>query len=645
MEDEDKKPESNIKELKEVFYDNLDDWPTESLKKTLFRLRPEEGAEVYLNLCDGYTDITEQSLEIEKQFRPKLTLRTRELKTELTRWNIGGGSFFRIIGDADTPEKATKLSLQYLVIWTRQLFPFQFGIFSVPFFLMTLFTWLFSSKYPAGEGTGYWTYLTYLLTGLMFICLGIWVVFEGLYKRTIKGMKNWKVVPDSMLGFVFPGILLWTTALEYAITDLVSATGFVALIPISAWLSLLVGLVILFIGGDFFIRGEKSYVERFSHPMDYAPLIIFLVKENNKWGLDGAQFDYFHYKTSFIPKEKLSFEKNDEAKEHPSFLIDKSWHAFREYIKPNIMIRIFSNLIFDFIVLTITIAAYVFFILVYFDFAPTTIETALQPIIEHPATYIVLFVVLPMIIVLMVWSRSRTREYTIPMWEELSSKDENDLISIHHLNFDRLRILWNLRNREHLGEQRITSLWSKSTWIEGDSSRFVSRVKMQYPFDRYQDWHTLRDTQEELLSLISIQTKEEQLREIRRELFRARRELRRQSGDRQGEPREIGKRERFHHGPREEAREEKNIIADLEALEDKVEEALKKEQEKTENTIEEVEEIVEPEKEPEMPVIPEVPQIEEIKEEEKEEEEIKEEEIEEEYKIPDIPIDVKKDED
>ncbi|HUT82498.1 MAG TPA: hypothetical protein VMZ29_14960 [Candidatus Bathyarchaeia archaeon] len=632
MEEDNEKKESSIKEIKEVFYDNLDNWPTESLKKTLFRLRPEEGAEVYLNLCEGYNDLTDQSLEIEKQFRPKLTLRTRELKTELTRWDIGGGSFFRIIGDAETPDKATRLSLQYLVIWTRQLFPFQFGIFSIPFFLMTIFTWLFSSQYPAGEGTGYWTYLTYLLTGLMFICLGIWVVFEGLYKRTIKGLKNWKIVPDSMLGFVFPGILLWTTALEYAITDLVSANGFIALIPFSAWLSLLVGCVIILIGGDFYIRGEKSYVERFSHPMDYAPLFIFLIRdEKNEWKIDGAQFDYFHYKTFFVPLEKLTFDKDDEVKEHPSFLIDRSWHAFREYIKPNIMIRLFSNLIFDFLLFSITIAAYLVYFLAYFGYA----LPILAPIVVHPATYIVLFVILPMILVLIIWSRSRTREFTIPMWEELYGKDEKNLLMNHHLNFDRLRILWNLRNREHLGEQRITNLWSKSTWIEGDSSRFVARVKMQFPFDRYKDWKTIRDTDEELLSLISIQTKEEELREIRKELFRAKRELRRQFGSRRMETEDH---DRVHKEQEVEIKEQKDIIADLEALEDKVEEVLKKEQENTGSTIEE--EIEEPEKEPEMPTIPEVPKFDEIKEEEKEEEE-----TEEEYKIPDIPIDVEKDED
>ncbi|MBN1329139.1 MAG: hypothetical protein JXA54_06670 [Candidatus Heimdallarchaeota archaeon] len=632
---DDNKVDSNIKELKEVFYDNLDNWPTESLKKTLFRLRPEESAEVYLNLHDEYHDLTGQSLEIEKKFRPKVTLRTRELKIELTRWDIGGGSFFRVIGDADTPDKASLLSLQYLVIWTRQLFPFQFGIFSVPFFLMTLFTWLFSSQYPAGQGTGFWTYLTYLLTSVVFICLGIWVVFEGFYKRTIKGLKNWKIVPDSMLGFVFPGILLWTTVLEYAITDLVSATGFIALIPISAWLSLLVGIVIIMIGGDFYIRGEKSYVERFSHPMDYAPLFIFLIRdEKNEWKIDGAQFDYFHYKTFFVPKEKLSFEKDDEVENNPSFLIDRSWHAFREYAKPNIMIRLFSNLIFIFIILAVTIAAYIIYFLVYFNYA----LPILAPIVVHPATYIVLFVVLPMILVLITWSRSRTREFTIPMWEELKDKDDKNLLLNHHLTFDRLRILWNLRNREHLGEQRITNLWSKSTWIEDDSSRFVSRVKMQYTFDRYKDWRTLRDTQEELLSLISKQTKEEELREIRKEIFRAKRELRRQfSSDKRPEKHEH---HRFRKEQNDDINEEQDMIAKLDALEDKVEEALKKEQE---NTDEIVEEIDETEQEVDIPKIPEVPKLEEIKkEEEKPEDEDKKENG---FKIPDIPIDVKKDED
>ncbi|MHA1533020.1 MAG: hypothetical protein ACTSR6_13615, partial [Candidatus Heimdallarchaeota archaeon] len=97
---EEEKKEDGIKDIKEVFYDNLDNWPTETIKKNLFKLRPEEGAEVYLNLSEGYHDITNQGLEVEKKFRPKVTIRTQELKTELDRWKIGGGAFFRVIADS-----------------------------------------------------------------------------------------------------------------------------------------------------------------------------------------------------------------------------------------------------------------------------------------------------------------------------------------------------------------------------------------------------------------------------------------------------------------------------------------------------------------------------------------------------------------
>ncbi|MHA1211120.1 MAG: hypothetical protein ACTSSH_01550 [Candidatus Heimdallarchaeota archaeon] len=657
----DDEQDSGIKDIKEIFYDNLDDWPTESLKKTLFRLRPEEGAEVYLNLKEGYHDLTEQSVEIEKKFRPKMTLRTRELKTELERWKIGGGAFFRVIGDEATPEKSSKLSIQYFLIWTRQLFPFQFGIFSIPFFLSTLFIWLFSSEYPAGASTaGLWTYLTYMLTGLMFICVGIWTVFEGLYKRFIKGYKNWKIVPDSMLGFVAPGVLLWTTAVEYAITELAHSSGFVALIPISGWLSLLVGIVILTVGADFFIRGEKSYVERFSHPMDYAPLLIFIKKdEEGNWQIDGAQFDYFHYKTTFIPKEKLSFHEEDKEQEHPWFLVDKSWHAFREFIKPNAMLRMFANLIFGFVMLGITIGVYIIYLLVRLGYALPTLE----PWISNPGIMIALFTILPMLLVLVIWSRSRTREFDIPMWEDLSEKDDKHLILNHHLSYDRLRILWNLRNRDHHGEQRVTSLWSKSTWIEGDSSRLVARVKLQYPFDRYKDWHTIRDTQEELLSLISMQSKEEELRGIQNEIVQARSALEQQVVV--GMQAITDELDEFYEEQQDEIEDEREEIMDkLEEIEESVDEALEA-TEKTEEIIEDIEEAIEDIVEEELD-IPDIPTIDEIVDDPVEEtkaedvvepEEIVEEEppaeerpsepseLESEFKIPDIPIDVEKEED
>ncbi len=345
-----KEKESGIRDIKEVFYDNLDNWPTEAIKKNLFRLRPEEGAEVYLNLSEGYHDITNQGLKVEKQFRPKVTIRTQELKTELDRWKIGGGAFFRVIADSPNLNTAMKLSIQYFIIWTRQLFPFQFSFLSIPFFIATLFLGMFTQAYQPSAPTSLGPYLTFLITGLLFILLGVWTYFEGLYKRFIKGYKSWKTVPDSMIGFVVPGLFFWTTALEYTIYDLTGITNIKTLIPISAWLSLLLGVIILFIGTDSFLRGEKSYVEKFSHPMDYAPLLLFLVKnKEGNWEIEGTQFDYFHYKTTFIPKEKLTFAEDDEKQERSWFLIDRSWHAFREYIKPNLMIRIFSNLVFNII--------------------------------------------------------------------------------------------------------------------------------------------------------------------------------------------------------------------------------------------------------------------------------------------------------
>ncbi|MHA1557684.1 MAG: hypothetical protein ACTSPM_12210, partial [Candidatus Heimdallarchaeota archaeon] len=266
---------SKIKKLTDAFDENIDNWPTEAIKKSLAKLKPEEGAEVYLNLNEGDYDITEEAVGLERRFRPILTLRTQELKTELDRWNIGGGSFFRIIADNKDLDSAVKVCLQYFIIWTRQLFPFQFVFLSIPFFISTLFLWQFSTEFlPVQEGSGGRIYAALLVIGLIFILMGLWTYFEGMYRRVINGIKNWKTVPDSMIGFVVPGVLLWTTALEYAIIDLADyAGGWITFIPISAWLTLALGLVVLIIGADFYLRGEKSFVERFSHPMDYAPLL------------------------------------------------------------------------------------------------------------------------------------------------------------------------------------------------------------------------------------------------------------------------------------------------------------------------------------------------------------------------------------
>lgn len=515
---------AEIKTLNQAFHDNIDNWPTDALKKNIAKLEPEEGAEVYLNLNEGDHDITEKALEFERRFRPIVTLRTRELKTELDRWKIGGGSFFRVIADAPDLESSMKVCLQYFILWTRQLFPFQFIFLSIPFFISTLFLWQFSQEYPALDtGVGWQIYVVLMLFGTIFICLGLWTYFEGLYRRVINGIKNWKVIPDSMIGFVVPGILTWTTALEYAIYDLVDHSNFISLIPISAWVNLALGVVVLIIGADFYLRGEKSYVERFSHPMDYAPLLLFIGKNvKEEWTIEGAQFDFFHYRTVFVSKEKLTFHETDKAQENPWFLIDRSWHAFREYIKPNFFLRFFANAVVNIIMWLLIIAYYTMFILQRFNIIDFAFLAQVANVKFLNFLFLALTnIIIPMLVLLMFWSINRTREYKLDLWEDMKSKSKDDLMKYHYLSLEKLRILWNLRNKEHKGEQRITNIWTKGEWIEGDKSRLVARVKLQYPFGRYKDWKTLRDTEEELLSLISLQLKEKELEVIQEEIERA----------------------------------------------------------------------------------------------------------------------------
>ncbi|MHA1556394.1 MAG: hypothetical protein ACTSPM_05595, partial [Candidatus Heimdallarchaeota archaeon] len=58
-------------------------------------------------------------------------------------------------------------------------------------------------------------------------------------------------------------------------------------------------------------------------------------------------------------------------------------------------------------------------------------------------------------------------------------------------------------------------------WIKGDKSRLVARIKLQYPFDRYKEWRTIRDTDEELLSLVSLQHKNRELKDYQEEIEKA----------------------------------------------------------------------------------------------------------------------------
>ncbi|MHA1366991.1 MAG: hypothetical protein ACTSP5_11345 [Candidatus Heimdallarchaeota archaeon] len=143
--------EKGFRALSDVFNENLSNWPTEALKMNLLKLKP----------------------------------RTQELKTELDRWGIGGGTFFRVIGDQPSEKESMRLCMQYLIIWTRQLFPFQFIFLSLPFFVATLFLWQFSAAFIPGVGTTWGVYVTLLAIGLLFILIGAWTAIEGVYKRFI----------------------------------------------------------------------------------------------------------------------------------------------------------------------------------------------------------------------------------------------------------------------------------------------------------------------------------------------------------------------------------------------------------------------------------------------------------------------------
>ncbi|MGC9781175.1 MAG: hypothetical protein HZR80_18175 [Candidatus Heimdallarchaeota archaeon] len=356
----------------------------------------------------------------------------------MTRWRIGGGSFFRVIANAPSEAKTTKLCIQYLILWTRQLFPFQFSFLSIPFFLGTLFFWQLSKYFPIETKMSSGVYLTLLITGFIFILAGSWTILEELYKRTLGRIKNWRIIPDSMIGFAVQGVLFWTTGIEYPVLQITRRTKFPAIIPISAWISLLVGVTILLIGIDFFLRGEKSFVERFSHPMDYAPLLLFLERDwKEAWQIEGTQFDFFHYKTTFVPKEKLVFEKDvpPDERTHPWFIIDRSWHAFREFFKPNIVLRTFSY----WLVILAGLNLFILYVLVIW--INWSFSWMLDIGSANPWVFTIVHVIPALIMFFIVWAFLRTREYELPMWEELSKrKSKEELLKHHHLTFERLRI-------------------------------------------------------------------------------------------------------------------------------------------------------------------------------------------------------------
>ena len=326
------------------------------------------------------------------------------------------------------------------------------------------------------------------------------------------------------------------------------------------------------------------------------------------------------------------------------------------------MIRLFANVIFNIIAWLIIVGVYAIFVIEKFWLDIGTLEANFT----HPVFFMLIYVLLPIMVVFMLWSISRTREYKLDIWEDLSEKDDDELTRNHHLSYDRLRILWNLRNREHTGEQRFTEIWSKSNWIEGDSSRLVARVKLQFPFDRYKDWHTLRDTQEELLSLIAVQTKEEELRTLHAEIAEVKRDLQKQMIE--GIDSIEEELDEYFDEQKEEIEEERAEIKEiLGVIEDEVVEETKTEDiETVDEIIEEIEEVTEEVSEPETEEIfeeteiPDIPDVDKEKEETPAKEDIedlgvpdlppleedkKEPEEEEEFTIPDIPIDVEKEED
>jgi hypothetical protein len=400
------------------------DWPSPSLVQTISELGVSE-ITIDAKRPEGVHDVTTEAREQIKEFAPEAKLLGFDMRGE-RKSNTWGGVLVRAL---ENPSGDTRC-LQYVYVYTFQrnimslfwtvVVPLMMLIwtFFVPF-IFSAETALLLEIYQTSGFIGIiqtpgQTWVPILATGFV----GLPLFFTGLWPHLAEAMKGigsrFRFRATSPL--VILGAMMW----------------FAVFTDIALWIMIIVWAICLFVW-----RTSPT------HKMDYVPVFVWIKKEGDQWEFDSASWDYFHYFTDKRPRTDLENEGGIiKGGKRIQLLMDNPWHSM--FLGSRELKIGLSLLSLSIIGLFVSLGA-----------LPLLVIT--QDITTYP--WVWLFIGFAF---LLVATGSMVARFPFNLIEDMDEYVKEEA----HLTDDKLRILWNLGEKE-----------------EDSEARFVIVTKMQEPFN------------------------------------------------------------------------------------------------------------------------------------------------------------------
>ncbi|MHA2175566.1 MAG: hypothetical protein ACXABI_12110 [Candidatus Hodarchaeales archaeon] len=450
------------------------DWQTKSLKKHI----EDAGVRtkgLFMPL-DG-EDVTEESVDLVKEFLPDIQLSGLELRSE-RKSKAWGGSYFRVIAEHDNYNYRC---IQHVYVWTKQKFFISFWVTILPLFILGIM------------GTLIYSYLSFesaivsiILIGSIFFVLGAFQIAKALRGLT-RGVYNF----SNQHLFVIFGIVMWLLLIEMFITKpslsiVEGAETWHPEIPTEAFLGefLEKELRFSYVAAIFIIAGiialylwwrEPPSFTHATHDMDWAPFFVYIKREGSEWILDKVKYDRFHYYAGTKTKEQLKKIRSlSKDGKRAQFTIPNFWHSFEPKVARVPWLTVAVGLLTFMVAVALAILSFGDFALLK-NIDATTIRFVVVPLLLFFGAYLA-------------FSKWPTKIVD----PDIDLKDP-----IYHITDKKLNIFWNLR---------------------GEEPAFKVRSKLQDPFMEDEHFASFRDDMEHIM-LYSVLPKIRELEQLSQENF------------------------------------------------------------------------------------------------------------------------------
>lgn len=447
------------KEEKKVDVEVLEDadqvFQKTSMAHAMNKIRTRERK--YLLSLSECKDLTTEDHQLVVQFQPKVRLLGPDLHTE-RRGEGWGGYYFRNLEHTSGDRRV----LQYLYVWTAQKWFVSPWYAILPaFFLAILSTLVFTSLDFRSA------LISVLAVSGMFILTALWSLWgSGIGTEFVQSRKLYFQNSMLLVGYAvaYLALLLEIFYVGENPDELFHPTlgllGKDITFSFMTYIFVVVGIVALFIW-LFQPAGTEA-----SHVMDYAPVYVYLKKNGDDWELDKVRFDRFHYFCATHNADELRKKKALDG-DRVRLAIDNNWHSFA-----------LSNgreRFYHLLGIVLTLVGLVVFFGLYFGAseADWPIEFGLLDLNLLNYVYLPLFIFGALYLATTNWPKDLVNE------DYLRKDLAEGKVHFYHLDDNKLRFLWNLRDKK---------------------AAFKIRLKLQKPFVGDEDfWDDFRDNLEELL--------------------------------------------------------------------------------------------------------------------------------------------------